>query len=55
MAFLVPYNVFTSEETEITKTVVLLKWVKKVDKQERLTRRKFRKALDEDEVYSGKS
>ena len=50
---LVPYNVFTIE-TEITKNGSVIKMGEKVDKRERLTRRKFWKALDEDEVYSGK-
>ena len=50
---LVPYNVFTIE-TEITKNGSLIKMGEKVDKRERLTRRKFWEALDEDEVYSGK-
>ena len=50
---LVPYNVFTIE-TEITKNGSVIKMGEKVDKRERLTRRKFWEALDEDEVYSGK-
>jgi type I restriction enzyme R subunit len=50
---LVPYNVFTIE-TEITKNGSVIKMAEKVDKRERLTRRKFWEALDEDEVYSGK-
>ena len=50
---LVPYNVFTIE-TEITKNGSVIKMGEKVDKRERLTRRKFWEALDEDEIYSGK-
>uniref|UniRef100_UPI00404A27C2 type I restriction endonuclease subunit R n=1 Tax=Flavobacterium sp. TaxID=239 RepID=UPI00404A27C2 len=50
---LVPYNVFTIE-TEITKNGSVIKMGEKIDKRERLTRRKFWEALDEDEVYSGK-
>ena len=50
---LVPYNVFTIE-TEITKNGSVIKMGEKVDKRERLTRRKFWESLDEDEVYSGK-
>ena len=50
---LVPYNVFTIE-TEITKNGSVIKMGEKVDKRERLTRKKFWEALDEDEVYSGK-
>ncbi|MFC4739998.1 DEAD/DEAH box helicase family protein [Flavobacterium ponti] len=50
---LVPYNVFTIE-TEITKNGSVIKMGEKVDKRERLTRRQFWEALDEDEVYSGK-
>ncbi|WP_298223669.1 DEAD/DEAH box helicase family protein [Flavobacterium sp.] len=50
---LVPYNVFTIE-TEITKNGNVIKMGEQVDKRERLTRKKFWEALDEDEVYSGK-
>jgi type I restriction enzyme, R subunit len=50
---LVPYNVFTIE-TEITKNGSMITLGEKVDKRERLTRKKFWEALDEDEVYSGK-
>lgn len=50
---LVPYNVFTIE-TEITKNGSVIKLGEKVDKRERLTRKKFWEALDEDEIYSGK-
>ena len=50
---LVPYNVFTIE-TEITKNGSLIKMGEKVDKRERLTRRKFWESVDEDIEYSGK-
>lgn len=50
---LVPYNVFTIE-TEITKNGNIITMGEKVDKRERLTRKKFWETLDEDEVYSGK-
>lgn len=50
---LVPYNVFTIE-TLITKEGSVIKLGEKVDKRERLTRKKFWEAIDEDEVYSGK-
>ena len=50
---LVPYNVFTIE-TEITKNGSVITLGEKVDKRERLTRKKFWEALDEDEVYSGR-
>jgi len=50
---LVPYNVFTIE-TEITKNGSVIKMGEQVDKRERLTRKKFWEALDEDEAYSGK-
>ena len=50
---LVPYNVFTIE-TQITKEGSIIKLGEKVDKRERLTRKKFWEAIDEDEVYSGK-
>ncbi|MCZ8089229.1 DEAD/DEAH box helicase family protein [Flavobacterium sp.] len=50
---LVPYNVFTIE-TEITKNGNIIKMGEQIDKRERLTRKKFWEALDEDEIYSGK-
>lgn len=50
---LVPYNVFTVE-TEITKKGSIIKLGEKVDMRERLTRKKFWQALDEDVEYSGK-
>jgi type I restriction enzyme R subunit len=50
---LVPYNVFTIE-TEITRNGSLIKMGEKVDKRERLTRRKFWESVDEDIEYSGK-
>jgi|694.fasta_scaffold00417_42 type I restriction enzyme R subunit len=50
---LVPYNVFTIE-TEITKNGNIIKLGEKVDKRERLTRKKFWEAIDEDVEYSGK-
>ena len=50
---LVPYNVFTIE-TQITKEGSIIKLGENVDKRERLTRKKFWEAIDEDEVYSGK-
>lgn len=50
---LVPYNVFTVE-TQITKEGAKISLGEKVDKRERLTRKRFWEALDEDEVYSGK-
>lgn len=50
---LVPYNVFTIE-TEITKNGSVITLGEKVDKRERLTRKKFWEALDEDVEYSGK-
>ncbi len=50
---LVPYNVFTVE-TEITKKGSIIKLGEKVDKRERLTRKKFWEAVDEDVEYSGK-
>ncbi|NNV55005.1 type I restriction endonuclease subunit R [Limnovirga soli] len=49
---LVPYNVFTIE-TEITKNGSIIKMGEKVDKRERLTRRKFWESVDEDIEYSG--
>lgn len=50
---LVPYNVFTVE-TEITKNGSKINFGEKVDKRERLTRKKFWEAIDEDIEYSGK-
>ena len=50
---LVPYNVF-SIETKITKNGASLAMGEMVDKRERLTRRKFWEAVDEDIEYSGK-
>jgi type I restriction enzyme R subunit len=50
---LVPYNVYTIE-TQITKEGAAIKMGEKVDKRERLTRKKFWEALDEDVEYSGK-
>jgi len=50
---LVPYNVFTIE-TEITKNGSKITMGEKVDKRERLTRRKFWESVDEDIEYSGK-
>ncbi|MCW3464234.1 type I restriction endonuclease subunit R [Chitinophaga nivalis] len=50
---LVPYNVFTIE-TEITRQGSTIKLGEKVDKRERLTRKKFWEAVDEDIEYSGK-
>ncbi|MCA6437056.1 MAG: DEAD/DEAH box helicase family protein [Bacteroidetes bacterium] len=50
---LVPYNVFTIE-TEITKNGNIIKLGEKVDKRERLTRKRFWEAVDEDVEYSGK-
>jgi type I restriction enzyme, R subunit len=50
---LVPYNVFTVE-TQITKTGSKISVGEKVDKRERLTRKKFWEAIDEDLEYSGK-
>lgn len=50
---LVPYNVFTIE-TEITKNGSFIAIGENVDKRERLTRRKFWEAVDEDIEYSGK-
>jgi type I restriction enzyme R subunit len=50
---LVPYNVYTIE-TQITKDGAAIKMGEKVDKRERLTRKKFWEALDEDVEYSGK-
>lgn len=50
---LVPYNVFTIE-TQITKEGSKITFGEKVDKRERLTRKKFWENLDEDVEYSGK-
>ncbi len=50
---LVPYNVFTIE-TQITKEGSKIALGEKVDKRERLTRKKFWEAVDEDIEYSGK-
>lgn len=50
---LVPYNVF-SIETQITKEGSKISIGEKVDKRERLTRRKFWESVDEDIEYSGK-
>jgi type I restriction enzyme R subunit len=50
---LVPYNVFTIE-TQITKEGSKISIGEKVDKRERLTRKKFWEAIDEDIEYSGK-
>ena len=51
---LVPYNVFTIE-TKITKEGSSIAMGEKVDKRERLTRRKFWESVDEDIEYSGKA
>lgn len=50
---LVPYNVY-SIETKITQEGSKIKLGEMVDKRERLTRRKFWEAVDEDVEYSGK-
>ncbi len=50
---LVPYNVF-SIETKITKNGAAIAIGESVDKRERLTRKKFWEAVDEDIAYSGK-
>jgi type I restriction enzyme R subunit len=50
---LVPYNVFTIE-TKITKDGSRIAMGEKVDKRERLTRRKFWESVDEDIEYSAK-
>jgi type I restriction enzyme, R subunit len=50
---LVPYNVFTID-TKITKEGSKILMGEKVDKRERLTRRKFWESVDEDIEYSGK-
>lgn len=50
---LVPYNVFTIE-TKITREGSKITMGENVDKRERLTRKKFWEAVDEDIEYSGK-
>ncbi len=50
---LVPYNVFTIE-TKITQKGSAIKMGEMVDKRERLTRRKFWEAVDEDIEYNGR-
>ncbi len=50
---LVPYNVYTIE-TQITKKGASIKMGEFVDKRERLTRKKFWEAIDEDVDYTGK-
>ncbi len=50
---LVPYNVYTIE-TKITKNGSIIAMGENVDKRERLTRRKFWEAVDEEIEYSGK-
>ncbi len=50
---LVPYNVYTIQ-TQITQQGAALKMGEMVDKRERLTRKKFWEAVDEDVEYSGK-
>lgn len=50
---LVPYNVYTIE-TQITKQGASIKMGEMVDKRERLTRKKFWEAIDEDVEYAGK-
>ncbi len=50
---LVPYNVFTIE-TKITKEGSKIALGERVDKRERLTRRKFWETVDEDIEYRGK-
>ncbi|HEU5363905.1 MAG TPA: DEAD/DEAH box helicase family protein, partial [Hanamia sp.] len=50
---LVPYNVFTID-TKITRDGGKIAVGEKVDKRERLTRRKFWESVDEDIEYSGK-
>ena len=50
---LVPYNVYTIE-TRITQQGAALKMGEMVDKRERLTRKKFWEAVDEDVEYSGR-
>jgi len=50
---LVPYNVYTIE-TQISKDGAAIKMGEMVDKRERITRKKFWEAVDEDVQYSGK-
>ena len=50
---LVPYNVYTIE-THITSQGAAIKMGEMVDKRERLTRRKFWEAVDEDLEYTGR-
>jgi type I restriction enzyme R subunit len=50
---LVPYNVFTIE-TKITKSGAAIAMGEMVDKRERMTRRKFWEAVDEEINYQGK-
>jgi type I restriction enzyme R subunit len=50
---LVPYNVYTIE-THITSQGATIKMGEMVDKRERLTRRKFWEAVDEDVEYTGR-
>jgi type I restriction enzyme R subunit len=50
---LVPYNVYTIE-TQISKLGAAIKTGEWVDRRERLTRKKFWEAIDEDVEYSGK-
>jgi len=50
---LVPYNVY-SIETQITKEGASIKIGEMVDKRERLTRKKFWEAVDEEVTYEGK-
>jgi type I restriction enzyme R subunit len=50
---LVPYNVYTIE-THITQSGGAIKMGEMVDKRERLTRKKFWEAVDEDLEYTGK-
>jgi type I restriction enzyme R subunit len=50
---LVPYNVYTIE-TQISKQGAAIKMGEMVDKRERLTRKRFWEAVDEDVEYSGK-
>ncbi len=50
---LVPYNVFTVE-TKITRSGSKISIGEMVDKRERMTRRKFWEAADEDIAYTGK-
>jgi len=50
---LVPYNVYTIE-TQISKDGAAIKMGEMVDKRERITRKKFWEAVDDDVQYSGK-